>query len=186
MWFHSVGKFPFFVKIGLRLSAWICHYSSFLEWKPSNDSLEMNWKRRLIKWRSLHKKLKRGKISLDCRFLLKVFVQRLLSFILVVTKQDKRSSPVLLCRWYVISDKSEQFQPLFDLGGSFISCNTHSAESCSKFRSMFKFQVGHLHLKYAQLFKSPTKISKDWKILIFHFHCWKSNDSLLKCFSLYW
>ena len=99
-------------------------------------------------------------------------------FILVVTKQDNRSSPVLLCRRYVSSDKSEQFQPLFDLGGSFISCNTHSAESCNtRLSSRFEFQVRHLH----SFLKYPTKNSKDSKIPILHFHCWKSNNYLCKC-----
>ena len=70
------------------------------------------------------------------------FVQRLMSFILVITTLVSFCY-LVLCRRYVSFDKSEQFQPLFDLGGSFISCNTHSAESCSRDRSMFEFQLGH-------------------------------------------
>ena len=116
---------------------------------------------------TLHKKLKRGKISLG-RFLLKVFLSR--GFCHSFLLQHWTASVILFCAAGMLdsSDKSEQFQPLFDLGGSFISCNTHSAESCStRLSSRFEFQVRHLQ----NFLKSPTKDSKDSKIPIFHFHC---------------
>ena len=128
---------------------------------------------------TLHKKLKRGKISLDCRFLLKVFLSRGLchSFSLL---QNKITESVQCCyaAGMLVLTNQNNFSR-YSIWEVLLFLATHivpRAAVCTRLSSRFKFQVRHLN----KFLKYPRKLSKDSKILIFHFHCWKSNDYLCR------